>query len=324
MMSLPPKGLIIALVTPLNEEGDLDVESLENVIHFTLNHVGGFLFGVNFTGEGLFFPNEKKLELIKTALRIVKGRVPLFLGITGNGPEKTTENIIALEKIRNDLSYPGKIFLFDCPLWYHSNRGLPRHYQELGQLTELPFILHNHPYLISQLKGHLRRRNIRTNVLKKLSENEQIVGLKHSGEAKRSLNYLRAVRQRDNFLLYDGNELNFLNNPGPNGIISAGANILPEDWKEIADSSLYPHDSRKEDPDYCRHLWERGEKLRLFHCSYCSNPAAIIKTALKYMGIIKSCRVAERTASITEEEEKRIHSLLTKYGLVKKVSKSLL
>lgn len=316
MISSPPKGLIGALVTPLNDEGDIDVRSLEKLVNSTLNYVDGLLSGVSFTGEGFLLTQEKKFNLIRIALEIVKGRVPLFLGITGNSREETVENIVALEKTRDDLNYPGEIFLFDCPLWYHSNRGLPHHYQELRKLTELPFVLYNNPYLISQLKGHLRRRNIRTNVLKKLSGNKGVVGLKHSGEAKRSLNYLRAIRRRKDFIFYDGDELNFLNSPGPGGVISGGANILPKDWEEIVSSSLNPYDSRKEDPVYCRHLWETGEKLKTFHCSYRSNPAAVIKMALKYMGIIRSNRLVKGTASISQEEERRIHHLLTEYGLI--------
>lgn len=316
MNSSPPKGLSGVLVTPLNDEGDLDVESLGNLINSTLSYVDGLLSGVSFTGEGFLLAREKKLELIRVSLEIIKGRVPLFLGITGNSQEETVKNIRVLEKIRDDLSYPGEIFLFDCPLWYHSNRGLAHHYQELRKLTELPFVLYNNPELIGHLKGHLRRRNIRTNILKKLSGNEGIVGLKHSGEAKRGLNYLRAVRERRDFVFYDGNELDFLNSPGPGGVTSAGMNILPKDWREIVDSSLNPHDSRKEDPSYCRRLWETGEKLKLFHSSYRSNPAAIIKTALKYMGVIKSNRVVEGTASITLEEGRRVHSLLIKHGLI--------
>jgi 4-hydroxy-tetrahydrodipicolinate synthase len=316
MLSLPPKGLIGVLITPLDDQGNIDAQSLESLVNSTLNYVDGLLAGVSFTGEGFFLGNEKKLELIRISLEIVRGRVPLILGITGNSPRETAENISALEKIRNDSHYPGDIFLFDCPLWYHSNRGLFPHYQELGKLTELSFILCNNPYLISRLKGHLRRKNIRTNVLKKLSGNERIVGLKHSGEAKRTLNYLKAVRERKDFIFYDGDELNFLNGPGPGGVVSAGVNILPRDWKEIVASSLNPHDSRKEDPDYCRHLWETGEKLKFFRSSYRSNPAAIIKTALKYRGIIKSNRVVEGTAPVTREEEKKIRSLLTEYGLI--------
>jgi len=317
MINSPPKGLIGVPVIPLTDAGEIDARSLERLVNFTISYVDGFLCGVSLTGEGFLLTREKKHNLLKTTLEIVRGRVPLFLGITGDNGEETAENIRTLEQDRDDLKYPGQIFLFDCPLWYHSNRGLPQYYQELRKLTELPFVLYNNPELISRLKGHLRRRNIRTNVLKKLSENEQIVGLKHSGEAKRSLHYLRAVRERKNFILYDGNELNFLNSPGPGGVVSGGVNILPKDWKEIVHSSLNPYDSRKEDPDYCRHLWEIGEKLRFFHSTYRSNPAAVIKAALKYMGIISSKRLVKGTVAITPEEDRSIHSLLTEYGLIK-------
>jgi len=127
MINLPPKGLIGVLVTPLSDKGKIDAQSLENLINFTVNHVEGFLTGVSYTGEGFFLPPEKKLELLRIALEITRGRVPLFLGITGNNCEETAKNIVYLEKIKKELNYSGKIFLFDCPLWYHSNRGLPYH-----------------------------------------------------------------------------------------------------------------------------------------------------------------------------------------------------
>ncbi|MCK4262195.1 dihydrodipicolinate synthase family protein, partial [bacterium] len=292
-------------------------ESLKSLINYTINYVHGFLTGTSFIGEGFLLDSERKLKLIRSAMEIVRGRTALLLGITGNSPEETAENIIQVEKMRKGLSYQGELFLFDCPLWYHSNRGLGDHYQKLGELTELGFILYNNPGLIAKLKKHLKRRNLRTNVLKRLSGNTQIVGLKHSGEARRSLNYLRAVRERKDFVLYDGDELNFLNSPASGGVVSGGVNILPKDWSKVVSSSLNPHDPEKEDPDYCRHLWEVGEKLKLFSQAYNSNPPAIIKTALKYMGIIKSSRVVEGTTPIERAEERRIRYLLTEYRLIK-------
>jgi len=317
MNTLPPKGLVVVLVTPLDDEGDIDKESLENLIGYTINHVDGFLTGASFIGEGFLLDSERKLKLIRSAMEIVRGRVTLLLGITGNSPEETAENILQAEKMRRELNYQGALFLFDCPLWYHSNRGLADHYRKLGELTELSFILYNNPRLISELRKYLKRRNLRTNILKRLSGNAQIVGLKHSGEARRSLNYLRAVRERKDFVFYDGNEPNFLNSPATGGVVSGGANILPKDWQEVVSSSLNPHDPEKEDPDYCRHLWEIGERLKVFFGAYSSNPPAIIKTALRHMGIIKSSRVVEGTAHIKGAEEARIRSLLSEYGLIK-------
>ncbi|MCD5390924.1 dihydrodipicolinate synthase family protein [candidate division NPL-UPA2 bacterium] len=320
MNSLPPKGLIAVLVTPLDGEGNIDKESLKSLINYTINHVHGFLTGASFTGEGFLLDSERKLKLIRSAMEIVRGRTVLLLGITGNSSEETAENILQVERMRKELNYQGALFLFDCPLWYHSNRGLCDHYQKLGELTELGFILYNNPYLIAMLKKHLKRRNLRTNIVKRLSGNTQIVGLKHSGEAHRSLNYLRAVRERRGFVFYDGHEPNFLNSPAAGGVVAAGANILPKDWREVVSSSLNPHDPEKEDPDYCRHLWEIGQKLKVFFGAYSFNPPAIIKTALRYMGIIRSSRVVEGTAPVKEVEERRIRHLITEYGLIKEVA----
>ncbi len=318
MNTLPPKGLIEVLITPLDDEGNIDEESLKSLINRTVRYVHGFLTGTSFIGEGFLLDNERRLKLIRSAMEIVRGRAALLLGITGNSPEETAENILQLGKMRKDLNYQGELFLFDCPLWYHSNRGLIEHYRKLGKLTELSFVLYNNPNLIAKIRKHLKRRNLRTNVLKRLSGNTQIVGLKHSGEARRSLNYLRAVRERKDFVFYDGDELNFLNSPASGGVVSGGANILPKDWREVVSSSLNPHDTEKEDPDYCRHLWEIGEKLKLFSGAYRCNPPAIIKTALRYMGIIKSSRVVEGTAPIERAEERRIRYLLTEYRLISK------
>ena len=97
MLSLPPKGLLGVLVTPLDDQGNIDARSLESLVNSTLNDVDGFLAGVSFTGEGFLLSNEKKLELIRISLEIVRGRVPLILGITGNSSRETGENISALD-----------------------------------------------------------------------------------------------------------------------------------------------------------------------------------------------------------------------------------
>jgi dihydrodipicolinate synthase/N-acetylneuraminate lyase len=170
--------------------------------------------------------------------------------------------------------------------------------------------------LIIELRAHLKRKNIRTNVLKKLSKNEQIVGIMHVGELRRAMNYARAVRDRRDFRIYDGNELDFMGNPSLDGVVAKGANILPREWKDITESSINPKETLKDDPIYYADLWKVGQMLKSLHEAYMPNPTAIIKLALKLMGKIGSSAVVEDTPAITPDQESRICSLLAEYELI--------
>lgn len=313
---VPPKGLICALVTPLTRVKDVDRPSLRRLVDSIIEDVDGMLIGSPDTGEGFALNNSKRVELARAGMETVKGKVPLLLHITGDTLDQTADNISQVELARDKFNYKGDIFLLDCPLWYHSNRGLPANYEELRKLTGLQFILYNNPSLIKELKVHFKRRNIRTNILKRLSENEQIVGIVHIGDLKRSINYLRAVRRRPDFRFYDGDELGFLARPSSGGVVSCGANILASQWGQIITSSLTPHDPSEEDPVHLRKLWQLGQELRQFHAAYARNPAPIIKAALKHLGIIDTNTIADRTPTISPDQARRIHDLLLKYKLL--------
>ena len=105
----------------------------------------------------------------------------------------------------------------DAPLYYHSNRGLPAHYQNLASLVHEPFILYNDPALVKTLPGTLKRRNIRTAVLKELSVLNAMVGLIFLGPLDRAYHYRKACRGRKRFRIYDGDETRFLDHPSMSG-----------------------------------------------------------------------------------------------------------
>ncbi|MDY7034382.1 MAG: dihydrodipicolinate synthase family protein, partial [Thermodesulfobacteriota bacterium] len=223
MTDQSPQGLISALITPLDPNLNIDKESLKTLLEHMMNDLHLVLIGSGDTGEGFSLDNRKRMELIRASMEIVNGRIPLFLSITGNTEDQTGENIIHVERSFKDLNYKGDIFLLDCPLWHHSNKGLSGLYNAFGRLSSLPFVLYNNPFLISELKKNLKRKNIRTNILKQMSENDQIIGIIHVGGLKRAMNYARAVRARRGFRIYDGNELNFLTNPSLDGVVALGA-----------------------------------------------------------------------------------------------------
>ena len=318
-----PQGLITAVVTPLRKHSqkseverptlrvgapkyELDVDSLRKL----LTEVKKTAVLINSTAEGMLSCKEMRKKLTQEAMKVINGDTELIIGITGNTAGETLENIKIVENSRKELNYGGGIFLFDCPLWYHSNRGLPDYYEKLTEFTSLPIILSNKPGIISSLRKTLKRHNIRTNIFKELSNNEKIAGLEHAGDLHRFLNYMRAGRLRPDFGFYDGNELNFLNNPSSSGVISIGANILHKYWKEVVNSSLLPDDSRKEDEEYCRLLWQKREMIKKLILCYRANPVALVKAGLKCMGIIGSDTVAEGLEEASSDQKKEICKLV--------------
>ncbi len=200
------------------------------------------------------------------------------------------------------------IFWVDLPLWYHSNRKLPQFYQQWANVTSLPILLYNHPHLIKRLNRSLKRKNLRTAVLKRLSENDQIMGLIQSGDLQRTIYYQRAVRARRDFRFYDGDENSFLNGPSSSGVVSWGANLLPAEWQEIVHASL----GLLEDPVRNILVLKQSEKLRDLHQALRSNPVQGIKMALHHLGFFTRDKVLDETKLGFAGDEAKIENFLRK------------
>ncbi len=308
-----PSGLIAAIVSPLNENGGIDHEDLEGIIGRVAAQSGCILVNGIYAGEGLFLPERARKELIRGAAEIIGGKKQLMVGVTGGSADETVSNIRFVETELERLAYPGDVFLVDAPLCYRGNRGLRAHYLELADISTLPFILSNHPKVVAELNVRFRRHNIRTNVLKKLSHNIRIVGIEHNGEPARSLNYMKALRQRQDFAFYDANELNFLDCPASGGVVSSGANVLPEEWRLIVDSSYGADEKLKEEESYRRSIMGIRQKLKELHECCRASPAALLKYALKCIGAIKSDRVCA-PSHVNSDDRKRIHLFLESTG----------
>lgn len=309
-----PKGLICPLVTPLTEKETVDSASLTRLVDHLAGYVDAIMLGEISIGDGLYLVGKQREALIRMGMEATDGKVPLIISITGDTASRTKYYASQVEFFKKELRYNGQIFLMDCPLWYHGNRGLPDHYKELRRASDLPLILCNNPGLIRQLGKKIKRKDVRTSVLKKLSQNEQIVGMEFLGDIKRFFNYQKAVRGRRDFRFYDGNEVEFLSRPSSGGVIAPGANILPQEWQEIVRSSLNIHEDHLDSSDQ---IWTSGERIWAFQRAYDSNPVAIIKSALKYMGILDSDRVLDNTPPVTHPQRAEIYRLLIENELAR-------
>ena len=283
----PPRGLIVDLITPLDKHGSLDVRGLESHLERIMPHVDGILLASPWAGEGAYLSLRTRKELLQRAISCASADLALLVWITGPTEELTRQNLIALQKASEIALLDRPIYWVDTPLLYHSNRGLPHLYQELYELGSRPFILINDPNSVTKVRGAMKRKNIRTSILKELAGTNFISGVIFLGPLERAYNYQKATRAKSGFRLYEGDEARFLDYPSLSGVISAGANLAPQQWRTITDSSLNLVEEIDQYPDSLKQLWETGQFLHQLHGLYSVNQASLIKSTLGRIGTLE-------------------------------------
>ncbi|MEW6668041.1 MAG: dihydrodipicolinate synthase family protein [Thermodesulfobacteriota bacterium] len=298
-----PRGLILDLVTPLRQSGEVDEPGLHRLLDRVLPHIQGLWLASPYGGEGEELDGDQRAELLGKSLAWVRGKVPLFVWVTRGSPHSTLDTLRRLQEHVRTSRYPGQVFWVDTPLYYQSNRGLPKYYQGMASLYDREWVLHNDPKFIQRLARPFKRNNIRTSILKDLSGIEGIRGLIFSGPLDRAYNYQKATRARAHFRLYDGEEPRFLSHPSLSGVISVGANLAPKAWQKITRATLNLDSEGEEYPDRLRQTLETGEYLRSLMDAYGQSPAPLIKTVLSEMGVIESPACKEKVEGLEQRME---------------------
>jgi len=309
---IPPRGLIVDLITPLKNDRSIDGHGLGRLLDRIIPHAQAVLLAGPGGGEGKGLALHQRMELVEKSLAVIRGRIPILAWITGNTEKKTRDTLLTLDKVLEKRGYQGQVFWVDTPLYYHSNRGLPDHCEDLASMVDRPFILHNDPELIKGLARPVKRNNIRTGILKELACLEKMVGLIFNGSLDRAHNYQGASRRRANFRVYDGDETRFLDHPSTSGVVSLGANLTPKPWQSITASSLNPTGDQKDYPDSLKQVWESGGSLRNLMDIYHQMPVAIVKGVLADMGIIET-RTCALPAENPEEAQRRVRELMAQF-----------
>lgn len=284
-----PKGLIAELITPLESDGAIDIPGLKRLAERVSPHVQGVFLASPRAGEGAGLSLDQRLILLQETMRLLKNHpVTIFFWITGVHEEQTMETASTLQKWLENKGTPRNLLIVDTPLLYHSNRNLCEYYRRLSSVIKRPIILHNDPGIIASLKKPFKRNNIRTTILKELSEMAAITGLIFCGSLERGHHYQRACRKNPSFRIYDGDEIRFLDYPSMSGAISVGANLVPKAWEKITQSSLQQMDQKYKYPDHLQQIWKTGDCLRTISNACHPFPADVVKKILKEQGIINT------------------------------------
>ena len=261
------KGSMVAIVTPMNEDGSLDHLSLENLIEFHIENKTDVIISVGTTGESATLDFDEHSEVIKSTLDIVKKRIPV---IAGSGANSTSE---ALQLTQRSKELGADACLLVTPYYNKpTQKGLYAHYKKIADEVSIPQILYNVPGRTSV--------DMLPDTVYDLSSYPNIIGIKEaSGDLERSKEILEKCS--GNLSIFTGDDKTSARDIGLGfrGNISVTANIVPLDMHNMCKlaSEGNSDDAKK-----------INTKIETLHDNLFieSNPIPV-KWALNKMGLIK-------------------------------------
>lgn len=289
------KGIYIPLVTPFYN-GEIDWESLENLIEYYIEKNVDGLVPCGTTGESPTLSEKEHMEVIDFVIKKVNGRVPVIAGTGSNETAKAVEFTVQAEK----LGANGALIV--CPYYNKpTQEGILAHYKKIAEATSLPIIVYNIPGRTG--------RNIEVSTIMELANIENIVGIKEaSGDINQLMDVIR-LRPGGFSVLAGEDHLIFINCAlGGDGAIAASAHLLPEKFKEMC-KLAWEGNSNKAAEIHFRLL----PLVRLFFAE--TNPSPV-KTALKILGLIRSDEVRLPLVPTSKTLSEKIRKELEILGVV--------
>ena len=215
------KGSLVAIVTPMHEDGSLDLQRLRALIDFHINEGTNGLVVVGTTGESPTVDFEEHCLLIRSAIEHAAGRVPVIAGTGANSTREAIELSDYARGVGADMSL-SVVPYYNKP----TQEGLYRHFRAIAEAVDLPQILYNVPgRTVADMQNDTALR---------LAQIPNIVGIKDAtGNMERGAELLR--RAPKNFAVYSGDDgtglaLMML---GAQGVISVTANVAPRSMQEM-------------------------------------------------------------------------------------------
>ncbi len=209
------KGACTAVATPFDENG-VNIKEFRKFLEFQIENEIDALIVCGTTGESSTMTKEEKIEVIKCAIEVSDGRVPIIAGTGSNN----TAQAIEMSKIAENLGVDGVLVV--TPYYNKTSQtGLIAHYKAIADSISIPIILYNVPSRTGL--------NINPETCWELSKINNIVAIK---EASGNISQIAEISHlcRDNLHIYSGNDDQTIPicSLGGLGVISVLSNIKPK------------------------------------------------------------------------------------------------
>lgn len=222
----PIVGSIVALITPMHEDGSVDYDALRRLIDWHIAEGTDCIGVVGTTGESPTVSVEEHCEIIRVAVEQARGRVPVMAGTGGNS---TCEAI--------ELSRFAKKVGADCTLsvvpYYNkpSQEGIYAHFKAIAEAVDVPMVLYNVP-------GRTVADMLPETTLR-LAQVPGVIGIKEAtGNIERACTLIKLAPK--GFSVYSGDDptavaLMLL---GGHGNVSVTANVAPRAMHELCKAAI--------------------------------------------------------------------------------------
>lgn len=220
-------GVIAPLVTPVDQSGKIDKDSVEKLFDYVMKS-NNFPFVLGTTGEIASNTFENRTKLVEIAAGLTKGKTTLYAGITDNSVATTIETAKRYADLGADILVVHLPYFF--PL---TNDLMLKYFETIAENSPIPFVIYN-------IKS-ITHMSIPVEVVDKLSHHPNIAGLKDS---ERDYNRVEELAQRfkdrEDFSLFIGwtNKSSQALLLGFDGIIPNTSNLIPGLFQSLYESAI--------------------------------------------------------------------------------------
>ncbi|MGH8704482.1 MAG: 4-hydroxy-tetrahydrodipicolinate synthase [Burkholderiales bacterium] len=219
-------GSLVAIITPMLEDGRLDYARFRNLIDWHIAEGTDGVVVVGTTGESPTVDFDEHKELIRIAVAHAKGRIPVIAGTGGNS---TAEAIDLTESAKK----AGATACLSVVPYYNkpTQEGLFRHFRKIAETVDLPMVVYNVPWRTVA--------DLQNDTVLRLAQVPGIIGIKDAtANIERGTDLIK--RAPRNFAIYSGEDATGLALMllGGHGVISVTANVAPRLMHEMCAAAL--------------------------------------------------------------------------------------
>jgi 4-hydroxy-tetrahydrodipicolinate synthase len=219
-------GSLVAIVTPMLEDGRLDLARFRKLIDWHIAEGTDGIVVVGTTGESPTVDFDEHKELIRIAVEHAKGRIPIIAGTGANSTAEAIE-LSASAKKNGATASLSVVPYYNKP----TQEGMYQHFRKIAETVDLPMIVYNVPVRTVA--------DLQNDTVLRLAQVPGIIGIKDAtANIERGTDLIK--RAPRNFAIYSGEDAGALALilMGGHGVISVTANVAPRMMHEMCAAAL--------------------------------------------------------------------------------------